>query len=349
MKLLVIRRDNIGDLLLTTPLLAALRAKLPNARIDLFTNSYAAPVLRGNPDVNDVHFYFKAHHRGEDRTRIGVFWDRARLLRQLRRTDYDAILLAKPKLEKRPLWLARMIGAREVVGIVEPGQVAPPSVTHVLEWTPAVGGHVVERCFQIARHFGIEDRPGPLRLFPDAAAVAKARERLAPAFGRGSPLVAVNLSARKLTQRWPATRFVELVRRLHERHGYAFMLVWSPGSESNPMHPGDDEKAAQVAAGLAGIPVVPLATAELHELVAGLSLASAMITADGGALHLGAAAGLPILALFGNSEVARWYPWGVPYEVLQPPSLTVEDISVADALAAWERLVERVRLRPAAA
>ena len=55
-KILVIRRDNIGDLVCTTPLLAALRARFPDAWIGVLANSYNAPVLSGYPHVNDVFF-----------------------------------------------------------------------------------------------------------------------------------------------------------------------------------------------------------------------------------------------------------------------------------------------------
>ena len=54
MKILVLRRDNIGDLVLTTPVLAALRQRFPHARIEALVNSYSAPVLEGHPDIDRV-------------------------------------------------------------------------------------------------------------------------------------------------------------------------------------------------------------------------------------------------------------------------------------------------------
>jgi ADP-heptose:LPS heptosyltransferase len=161
-------------------------------------------------------------------------------------------------------------------------------------------------------------------------------------------LVALNLSARKIRQRWPAEHFVALARTLHERHGCSFMLVWSPGAADNPRHPGDDAKAAEVLAGLAGLPVTALRTVRIVELIAGLSLAHAMISADGGAMHLGAACGLPVVALFGNSEPALWHPWRVPHEVLQHPARDVSMISVAEVVEAWERLAAHAAQRAGA-
>jgi ADP-heptose:LPS heptosyltransferase len=155
---------------------------------------------------------------------------------------------------------------------------------------------------------------------------------------RGAPIVVLNLSARKVKQRWPVARFVALARALHEREDASFMLVWSPGAPDKPRHPGDDDKAAEAMRGLAGLPCVAVRTAALPELIAALSLADAMVTADGGAMHLGAACGLPVVALFGNSDPAMWHPWHVPHEVLQHPARDVNLIEVDDVLGAWGRL-----------
>jgi ADP-heptose:LPS heptosyltransferase len=59
MRILVIRRDNIGHLVCTTPLFAALRARHPQAHIAALVNSNNAAVLAGNPDVDEVHSYTK--------------------------------------------------------------------------------------------------------------------------------------------------------------------------------------------------------------------------------------------------------------------------------------------------
>ena len=59
-------------------------------------------------------------------------------------------------------------------------------------------------------------------------------------------------------------------------------------------------------------------------------------------MHVGAGLGLPILCFFGDSNPRNWHPWGVPYELLNPASKNVKDISVDDADAAFERLWGKV-------
>ena len=118
------------------------------------------------------------------------------------------------------------------------------------------------------------------------------------------------------------------------------MLLWSPGAADNPLHPGDDDKAHALLALLAdaGIAVEAVRTAKLAELIAALARCHAMICADGGAMHLGAGLGLPLVCLFGDSGAQRWRPWGVPYRLIQKPSRQVADIAAAEVAAAFATL-----------
>lgn len=339
-KILVIRRDNIGDLILSTPFLSALKKRFPDTAIDVFTNSYCAPVLEGNPDVDQVFVYEKGHHRGQ-RGLFKVYLDRALLIWKLRKAKYDFIILGKPSVEPRPLQLARLIGASRIIGITEQGSPFENYLTDPLYWSPAQGKHVAERCMQLLDPLGGTVPAGPLRIFPDAALAAQFNTLCREGFGQERLIVGVQISSRKLRQRWPIERFAELMKTLQVRHScMAFVLFWSPGPSDNPMHPGDDENAAALIQLLPpGFPVLPCPTQSLHELIAKLSTMQAMITSDGGALHIGAAVGLPILCFFGNSESARWHPWAVPYILIQKDSADVGDITVKDAVNGFEDLL----------
>ena len=83
-RILVIRRDNIGDLVCTTPLIAALRERYPGGHIAALVNTYNEAVLAGNPAVDAVHAYEKGKHRGEARSAVSVYVDRLRLILALR-------------------------------------------------------------------------------------------------------------------------------------------------------------------------------------------------------------------------------------------------------------------------
>ena len=338
-KILIIRRDNIGDLVCTTPFMHAVRQGLPDSRIDALVTSYNAPVIVGNPDLDHVYTYTKAKHRGETGQGImDVHWQKLRMLFGLRREGYDYVILANIGFSPRPLRLARWIAPRHIVGFVEPGTrwsrivdlgIAPDNVPR----------HQVEGLFRLLAPLGIAGEPGPARVFPDPARVRSAQQRLAMATGKSRTL-AVHLSSRLPHQRWPADSFASLIKKLHsEDQELRFALFWSPGSEANAMHPGDDEKASQVLTATQGLPVIAFPSRTLDELIAGLSVCDAMICSDGGAMHIGAALGKPIVCFFGNSDSTHWHPWAVPYVLLQPASRDVADIAVDEAHAAWGRLM----------
>jgi ADP-heptose:LPS heptosyltransferase len=172
---------------------------------------------------------------------------------------------------------------------------------------------------------------------PQPGEVERARARLAPGPG---PAVAVHISARRPAQRWPADRFAELIRALRAQHGARILLLWSPGPPDHPQHPGDDAKAAEILGllGPADPAVAAYPTARLESLIGALAGCDRVVCCDGGAMHLAAAAGKPIVALFGDSPVERWRPWGVPHRIVRPESRNVADVSVAQVLAAFAEL-----------
>ena len=319
-RILIIRRDNIGDLACTTPLLASLRAQLPNAWLGALVTTYNAEVLARNPALDEIFVYEKLKHRSG-----GLFRhlkNRLGQLSRLRQQRFDCVLVPAPSPQS--LRLARSL---------KPGQVIAAPLNF------PVGMHEVERAFGVGRSLGVTGRPGALRVFPDAE---KIRE-LQQALGAG-PFTAVHISARRPAQRWPLTRYAALAAQLSKQG--RVLLLWAPGAKDNPGHPGDDEAAQQVLGMMSKAnlidgayapntaAVVPVATPDLKTLIAALSLADRVVCPDGGAMHLAAALGKPVVALFGDSPVPRWRPWGVAHRVLRPESGDLADLALEPVLEA---------------
>ena len=338
LKILVVRRDNIGDLVCTTPLIGALRRRFPRAHIAALVNTYNRQVLEGHPDLNALYAYAKAKHRLPGQSRVSVYWDKLVLMRKLRTQRFDCVLLASSQPGASALRLARWIAPAHIAGYAEPSGM----VDMALPRETAVAMHEVEEVFRLAQLFGIEGAPGKLSMAVDAAA----RARASAALGARKPerkLIALHISARKPSQRWPSERFVEL---MHALSGEArFVLLWSPGATDQPQHPGDDAKAQTLIRAAGTLPLTAYPTHELRDLAAVLSLADCVICSDGGAMHIAAALGKPILCFFGDSDATRWHPWDVPYRLLQPESRDAADVSLAAALQALREL-QRETLGP---
>jgi ADP-heptose:LPS heptosyltransferase len=324
-KILVIRRDNIGDLVLTTPVFRALRERFPEARIDAFVNSYNAPVLAGHPDVDQVHSYTKGKHREGFSwgwlERLGQMW-------RLRKERYDHVVIATPGVHPRQIRFARFLNPAHITAFVPSGW-KMFGVDQAVEYLGKDRHHLL-MTYRILLPFGIEgDPPAPRIAFT------------APQRPAGDPpLIAVHVSARKPSSRWPEARYAELMRTIHERHGARFRLFWAPGAEDDARHPGDDGRAARIVSDAGGVPVEAVATLELESLITGIAACDAIVCSDGGAMHVAAALGKPVVCFFGESEAHLWHPWGVPYRMLQPESHDVADVTVAEALAAFEALRE---------
>ncbi len=336
-RILLIRRDNIGDLVCTTPLFDALRRRFPDAYLCALVTRYNRAVLDGHPALDEIVAYTKTKHLDAGESVFRNYVARLRLMLDLRRRRFDYCVLAAPGYQRRMLALARWVGARHVVGFVEPDKPHARLIDIAVPWRFDPAQTETEDVWGLGQAFGIEGVPGALCIVPPPDAAA----RLAPevqVLRAGRRVVGIHLSARKPSQRWPAAHFAGIMHALHDVHGCVFMLLWAPGAADNPRHPGDDDKAAAVRTATAGLPVLPVPTATLAELIAAISLCDDVICADGGAMHLAAAAGKPIVCLFGHSSAARWRPWAVPYRLLQAPSMNVADVSVADVVRAYADL-----------
>jgi ADP-heptose:LPS heptosyltransferase len=348
MKILIIRRDNIGDLICTTPLFEAIRRQYPQAYIAALVNSYNEPAIHDNPHLDAIFAYTKGKHAAGEPV-WQAYLRRARLLWQLRRMGFDHVILASSGFAARSLKLARMLAPRHIVGFVTERK-GSGRIDLAIPHGEGSALHETEDMFRLLEPLGIAGPIPGLTVRADASLAARLRGQLPTAVANGDgPLVALHISARKEKQRWPVERFSELAHQLHTRHAARFLVFWSPGDEANPFHPGDDGKAAQLLDALSGLPAAPVRTEQLSELIAGLSLCDVAVLSDGGAMHVAAGLGKPLVCFFGNSSAARWHPWGVPHEILQKPARDVSGISSDEASEAFERLSARALIQDGAA
>lgn len=333
--ILFIRRENIGDLVCTTPLIRAVRARHPDAHIAVFANDYNAPVVEGNTDINVIHRYTKGKHADGIVARLGSYVALAKTLWRLRRQRFDDIVIGDPAYSRRNITLAKFLKAgRPLVRIIgfehDDGTVTGLDVVFPQDHAHSIA--ISQLIFRMAAAWGIDASPDKT---PPVLVIAPADAR--PRAAGKRRVIGVHISARKPSQRWHPANFIALIEALHGQNPALFRLYWSPGAASNPLHPGDDEKAADIVAALrktSGVELEPVPTASLGELISALASVDLLVCADGGAMHIAAGLGIPLVCLFGDSDSVRWRPWGVPCTVLQRPSREVNDIPVAEVSAA---------------
>lgn len=338
-RILIIRRDNIGDLVCTTPAIAALRQRYPDAEIGALVNSYNAEVLCRNPNLDHVFVYQKLKHAGGLGSRLKAIAERLRLIARLRCWNPDVTILAKSGYERHGLNFARQIGAKNIIGYVPDDVAQAKDLPDVQLPTPAFSGlHEVQAVHGLLASLNIQDAPGPLQVYQDAPTVARLAHALPPAKRR----IALHISAREAERRWGVDNFIALTRHMLDQYpDLQILLFWSPGKADDSHHPGDDEAAAALMNAVGSNRLVPMPTQNLTELIAALSLCEVFIGTDGGAMHLAVALNKKVLALFENlpDKLNHWYPWQVDHRVvhsLDPASPNIDHVSqvqVSEALA----------------
>ena len=341
-KILIIRRDNIGDLVCTTPAIAALRKHYPDAEIGALVNSYNAEVLRGNPHVDHVFVYQKLKHAGSLANRFKALRQRIGLVAQLRRWKPDVTILAKSSYDLRGLNFARQIGAKNIIGFVPDGINQAKGLPDTKLPTPGFTSlHEVEAVNHLLEPLGIGDALGPLVVYPADKDVARIAAQMPVAQHR----IALHISAREPERRWGMQNFIALTQHLLAAYPYTqILLFWSPGKANDPHHPGDDEAAAELMQAVGSNRLVPMPTQNLTELIAAFSLCDVFVGTDGGAMHLAVALKKRVLALFENKpdKLHHWYPWQSVNRVVHSidiQSPNIDQIALPQVLQALDQLL----------
>ena len=325
-RILVIRRDNIGDLVCTTPLFSALRDGFPKAHLAALVNSYNAPVLNNNPFLDTVYVYQKAKHRLDGSSKFVVWIKTLQLIMYLRRQRWDYVIVATTSYSKSALKFAQGVRPRRIIAY------APASEKRVTDPVPLrfIGGlHESEAVLRLLEPLNIYNNPAPPLVIPDKNVPSRS---IIDISGDESMLVGLHISSRKVNQRWPIKYFSMLAHEIYRNYSVRFLVFWSPGASS------------RLEVLCRDIPLTLFSTERLEELITGLSLCDRVICSDGGGMHLAAGLGKPIICLFGNSNATRWHPRGVPYELLQKKSQTVTDITVDEVMSAYFLLNDKLNI-----
>ena len=276
--ILVIRYSALGDVVLATSVLEPLRARYPRARIEWVTSPAYAPLLEGLPALAAVHRLDLAGPRG------------ALALGRALRGRFDVAVDLQNKLKSR---LVARAAAPRVVTFRR--RSAGRAVLALLGLDPPMRGpHATVLYAEALRPLGVESAGRP-RVHPSAAARERAASVLAAA---GRPRIAFAPGASTATKRWPAERFAEVARSL-AAGGASIVLAGGPSDRAEI----DAFRAAlggPVAADLTDLPVDALA--------AGLADVDLLVACDSGPVHLAAAAGTPVVAIFGPTSPERWGP-----------------------------------------
>lgn len=296
-RLLLVKPSALGDVVHALPVAATLHRRYPAVELDWLIEEEAADIVRGHPAVSRLvvsgrrRWFRQLGHPRQARQAVR---EMAAFGRALRAARYDAVLDLQGLCKSALYTLAT--GAPIRVGFAEAREGASRILTHRVI-APPQPVHAVERYLAMAEAVGATET---VREF----SIAVAAEDMASVAGRLEglpwPRVVLHPLARWPTKLWEPARWRELAERLL-REGTGVIFVGGRG---------DTEAVEALRAGLAPAPANLAGQLSLKQLAALLAQVSLTICVDSGPMHMAAALGTPVLALFGSTDPRRTGPLG---------------------------------------
>lgn len=286
MKILIARTDRLGDLLLTTPLGAAIREAFPEAKIHWLVRPYAAPLLENNPEVD------------------GILLEREQplpeLIKEIRAHSFDAAILAFPRW--RTVWATFCAGIPKRIGPAS--KLYSVLFTHRF-WQHRSKGlkHEADFNLELLQALGIPFKRQPTRLVLTSDEKASARARLSGhriLFQK--PVVVLHPGSGGSSARWPLSLFMQLGDRLQEE---GCDVVVTAGAGENYQSVMIDQ--------MKRIPTfISAGSVTLRELAGIFACANLVVSNSTGPLHMAVAVGVPTVSVYSPIPTCHPQRWG-PY------------------------------------
>ena len=320
--ILVINLMQIGDLMLTTPVLGALRKAYPQARLTLLADTRWRELVEENPHLDACLFMDK---KGADRG-LAKLWQ---FIRKVRRQKFDLVI--NLHRNERASAAAAFSGAKYIVGYSKPlfslffdKTMQNPSIAHHIGWGPGgvfpphhyVPGweHQVHAHLNVLRKFlGIEPEDGGLEMALSVENQQTADKLWREHFSAEDRVIAFNIGASWETKRWPDSYFAKCADKLLEK-GSKIAFFGGPTDLdlvqkciSQMQH--KDSEALHIFTGKVSLAV----------LAGLLRKCCLFLTTDSGPMHIGVAMNLPVITMFGASPVSGFYPYDGRSVLLKSP------------------------------
>jgi len=283
-KTLIIRLSSVGDVVLSSPLVRALHGRFPDCQIDFLLKSEYADLMRDDPHLTRV-LEFPAD---------GTLGDLIRLRRLIGSAHYDLIVDIHDSLRSRFL----CAGAPHVVRVNKRKIARALLIRFKIDLYDRWGGSpgVAERYIETGRRYGVEaDGAGPALFLPDGVASTVTTMLDGEDLPPDSPCIGICPSAKHANKMWPLEHFALAASQLAQSRDAAVLLFGSAAERARC------ERIAQLSMELAPeVRVVNLAGwTSLLETAAAMDRCSVVITNDTGLMHIAAARGVQVVAIFG--------------------------------------------------
>jgi len=298
LKILLVRNDNLGDLICTTPAIEALRKKYPKAQIDIVVNSYNFLGIRNNPFVDNIYVYTKPKHVKGIGNKLKALIGKIKIFNDIRKEKYNVCVVFRGGYSSSAEQFSNISKAKMRIGVKD--KKGRDKFTHHVLVNPHK--HEVEFCFDCLNPLSIEYNNEKTFFYIENEYIEK--------YKKLNIRLLFHISARMKDNQMSYNKLKHIFKNLNEK---IFITA--------------DPKDWETACKLAELNNVTFIKTESFLDWAGvIKNAKLFVTLEGGAMHIAPALGIKTIALFGRSNINKWYPWGYKHLVLQDKSKIAENI-----------------------
>jgi ADP-heptose:LPS heptosyltransferase len=320
-KFLFVRQDMIGDVLVSTPLFAALKKHYPNSTIDVLMSSKNYFVLQNDPAICKRWVYNKS------------IFTALSMLRAIRKERYDFAIDLMDNPSATSTVLCLLAGACWNVGIEKENSFVYDKVVPMLSRKDT---HIVDRIAQLLQSFAIDPEKESLALhyYPMNESQQFAKQFFQEQNLQSQNTIGINISAGGYVRFWGVKNFKEFFLFLNQHYPqYQLLVLYKPT---------DIALAKEIIADVQNAVLSPL-TKTFDQFAALIQNVKLLVSPDTSAIHLASAFQKPALVMYvqSNKSLRIWEPYGVDYETVVTDVDDLSTIPLEHVIAAFERLIHR--------
>lgn len=293
-KILFIRIDRIGDLVLSTPALKAIKKAFPHSKLTVLAGHSNYPILLNNPYVDKVIVF--------DNRRKCL--EKLKIISHLRTDGYDLAIDPYADYELKTAIIIFLSGARKRIGYASYGRevffnVQAPNIKD--------NKHFVDLTLDVMRPLGIVTKNKTPEIFLADGEKNRAENWLKENGVEDKPIIGIHPGAYYESQRWLPERFIELIEQLRKTKSYELVIFGGP----------EDEVLINSIVSVVKEGILTYMADDLRQFAALLSCSSVFICNNSGPLHIAVAVNTPTISFMGPTRKDRWMPIGGIHRVLR--------------------------------
>ena len=314
MKIIVLKRDKLGDLLLTTPMLQLLKEYLPSSTVAVMAPESSAWILKDAPFVDELYSY--PQPKSFNIKSLIALLKQLCVLLKIRYKHFDIAIAAGGEFShraiKRLLWIkARRTIAFAPKNIAIKGLTDPVAESNRKDKGPHESLRIIQLLKPIIQLHNKSGFPQPF-FQPPQQWLKNADTFLSEHRLLKKKFIIFGLGARREKKQASKEQIIATAHYVYKKYQMKTILVWTPGSKNNKNYPGDDELAYEILND-APIQIIPL-RAPLDLTIGVIWLARKSIFPDSGLMHFAAASPGGVIGLFAETNISphpsQWGPLG---------------------------------------